>query len=195
VAATLQFYHTMWVDGVMPASAKTTTVAGWFTPFESGKIGMDMFGSFAVADLKAVKGLGFNVTPIPGEYGGSSSYGGGDEIGIPKGSKNVAAAETVLKWATSVAAQDDIARLGVVPIRLSVATNYYPTLDPRYKVFAKAAATGHAPYAVRFEQAANSVQSPWETLLESTIFDGANIKAALAKAQAQTEQILSQPLP
>ena len=130
VAATLTFYHEMWADGLIPSSAQTSSVSTWLTPFESNKVGMEMIGSFAVSELKAVKGLNFLLAPIPGEYGGSSSYAGGDEIGIPRGSKNLAAAETVLRWATSTPAQDDIAQLGVVPTRVSIAKTTIPSSTP-----------------------------------------------------------------
>lgn len=192
VAATLRFYHTMWADGLIPPTAKTADVSTWLTPFESNKVGMEGIGSFAVATLKQDKSLKFNLAFLPGENGGYSSYAGGDEIAIPKGSKNLAAAEGVLKWATSVPAQQDIAKLGVVPTRISVAENYYPKLDPRYKVLAEAMAHGQAPYSTHFEQLMNTPSSPWEALIENGIF-GPDLQSALAKAQQQFSSIISQP--
>ncbi len=194
VAATLSFYHTMWADGLIPPSAKTSDVSTWLTPFESNKVGMEMIGSFAVASLKAVKGLNFLLSFIPGENGGSSSYAGGDEIGVPKGSKNLAAAGQVLRWATSTAAQDDIAKLGVVPTRVSIAENYYPKLDPRYKVLAEAMAKGSAPWTPAFEQLMNTTTSPWQALIDTAIFGG-QVKAGLQEAQTAFTKILDQPVP
>lgn len=191
VAATLSFYHEMWADGLIPPSAETSSVSTWLTPFESNKVGMEMIGSFAVAELKAVKGLNFLLAPIPGENGGSSSYAGGDEIGIPHGSKNLAAAETVLRWATSTPAQDDIAQLGVVPTRVSIAENYYPKLDPRYKVLAKAMAKGTAPWTPEFEPLMNTTTSPWQALIDTAIFQG-KVQTGLVTAQAQFTKILDQ---
>ena len=194
VAATLRFYHTMWADGLIPPSAKTSDVSTWLTPFESNKVGMEMIGSFAVASLKAVKGLNFRLGFIPGENGGWSSYAGGDEIGIPHGSKNVAAAEQVLRWATSTAAQDDIAQLGVVPTRVSIAENYYPRLDPRYKVLAEAMAKGSAPWTPAFEQLMNTTTSPWQSLIDTAIFGG-QVSSGLHQAQSAFTKILDQPTP
>ena len=191
VAATLSLYHTMWADHLIPPYAKTSDVSTWLTPFESDKVGMEMVGSFAVATLKAVKGLHFLLTFIPGEKGGWSSYAGGDEIGIPKGSKNLAAAEQVLRWATSTAAQEDIARLGVVPTRVSIAENYYPRLDPRYKVLAEAMAKGQAPWTPEFERLMNTTTSPWQTLIDTAIFGG-KVQAGLQQAQAAFTKILNQ---
>ena len=191
VKSLLSFYHEMWADGLIPASAKTSDVSTWLTPFESNKVGMEAIGSFAVATLKQDKSLQFNLTYLPGENGGYSSYAGGDEIAIPKGTKNLAAAEEVLKWATSTAAQEDIARLGVVPTRVSIAENYYPKLDPRYRVLATAMAQGTAPYTTHFEQLMNTVSSPWESLIENAIFGG-NVDSALSQAQSQFTTILNQ---
>lgn len=192
VKALLSFYHQMWADGLIPPSAKTSDVSTWLTPFESNKVGMEAIGSFAVATLKQDKSLQFNLSYLPGEDGGYSSYAGGDEIAIPKGTKNLAAAEEVLKWATSTTAQEDIARLGVVPTRVSIAENYYPTLDPRYRVLATAMAHGTAPYTAHFEQLMNTTTSPWEALIENSIFGG-NIDTALNQAQQQFTTVLNQP--
>jgi len=192
VAAALSFYHTMWADKLIPPTAKTSDVSTWLTPFESNKVGMEAIGSFAVATLKQQKNLQFNLAFLPGQNGGYSSYAGGDEIAIPAGSKHQAQAEEVLKWATSTAAQQDIAKLGVVPTRVSIAENYYPKLDPRYKVLAEAMAHGTAPYTVHFEQLMNTVSSPWQTLINNAIFGG-HVNQALSQAQSQFETILSQP--
>ena len=59
VAATLRFYHTMWADGLIPPSAKTSDVSTWLTPFESNKVGMEMIGSFAVALAEGGEGAEF----------------------------------------------------------------------------------------------------------------------------------------
>lgn len=191
VGALISFYHTMWADGLIPPAAKTSDVSTWLTPFESNKVGMEAIGSFAVATLKQQKNLHFNLAFLPGQNGGYSSYAGGDEIAIPSGSKHMAQAEEVLKWATSTGAQQDIAKLGVVPTRVSIAENYYPKLDPRYKVLAEAMAHGTAPYTTHFEQLMNTVSSPWQSLINNGIFGG-NVKPALNQAQSQFESILSQ---
>jgi multiple sugar transport system substrate-binding protein len=192
VAAALNFYHTMWAQKLIPPSAKTSDVSTWLTPFESNKVGMEGIGSFAVATLKQQKNLHFKLAFLPGQNGGYSSYAGGDEIAIPAGSKHQAQAEEVLKWATSTAAQQDIAKLGVVPTRVSIAEHYYPKLDPRYKVLAQAMARGTAPYTTHFEQLMNTTSSPWQGLINDAIFGG-QVSTGLSKAQAAFQTILSQP--
>jgi multiple sugar transport system substrate-binding protein len=192
VAAALNFYHTMWAQKLVPPSAKTSDVSTWLTPFESNKVGMEAIGSFAVATLKQQKNLHFNLAFLPGQNGGYSSYAGGDEIAIPSGSKHQVQAEEILKWATSTAAQQEIAKLGVVPTRVSIAENYYPKLDPRYKVLAQAMAHGTAPYTTHFEQLMNTVSSPWQSLINDAIFGG-QVSKGLSQAQTRFQAILAQP--
>jgi ABC-type glycerol-3-phosphate transport system substrate-binding protein len=49
--------------------------------------------------------IDFGVTPLPGKTGGSASFAGGDCIGIPKNSKNVAEAWKFIQWCLQEDAQ------------------------------------------------------------------------------------------
>jgi multiple sugar transport system substrate-binding protein len=92
VADALTFYRQLWESGVMPSSVKTDAGTFQATAFSSGKVGMTNLGAFAVSTFEKAK-VNFGVAPIPGKDGGSASFAGGDEIAIPTGSKNKAAAE------------------------------------------------------------------------------------------------------
>jgi multiple sugar transport system substrate-binding protein len=186
----LDLYHTMWADGTIPPDAKTSDVSTWLTLFESGKLGMESIGSFAISTLEKVAGLDFGVAHLPGKDGGFASYAGGDEIAIPRGSKHLEAAKQVLAWSTSEEGQKVIAKLGVVPTRLSVASGYYASLDPRYGVLASAMAKGQAPYTTHFEELMNTVTSPWQALVQDGIF-GNNLDGALQTAQQKFTGILN----
>src|SRR3954454_20499889 len=95
----LQFYRDMYAAGVMPPGVKTDSGNQQAPTFSSGKLGMTPLGAFAVSTFKASK-INFDVAPLPGFDGSNSSFAGGDEIAIPSGSKNKAAGQEFIKWAT-----------------------------------------------------------------------------------------------
>jgi multiple sugar transport system substrate-binding protein len=190
VTDALTFYRQLWQAGVMPSSVKTDAGTVQATAFSSGKVGMTNLGAFAVSTFEKAK-VNFGVAPIPGKDGGSASFAGGDEIAIPKGSKNKAAAEEFVKWATSEQAQTILAKAGIVPVRTDLTDKIYAPLDPRYKVLGDEMAKGKTPYSVVENAIINDNNGPWAKMINQAVFGG-DIKGAQAAGQKAAQSLLDQ---
>jgi len=190
VTDALTFYRQLWQAGVMPSSVKSDAGSVQATAFSSGKVGMTNLGAFAVSTFVKAK-VDFGVAPIPGKDGGSASFAGGDEIAIPSGSKNKAAAEEFVKWATSEEAQTILAKAGIVPVRTDLTDKIYAPLDPRYKVLGDEMAKGRTPYSVVENAIINDNNGPWAKMINQAVFTG-DIKGAQAAAQKSAQSLLDQ---
>lgn len=192
VKAALAFYHRLWAEGQIPQSTKVDTGTDWFTGFTAGKVGMVGAGAFELSTLKAkYPNINFGVTPLPGENGGTSSFAGGDTIGIPAGSKHVKEAFDFISWSLSDNVQiDQFAKNGGLPVRTDLASNKYSQQDPRYLTVSQAFAQGRTPYSVHYNQLFNDANSPWLGIIQKAVFDG-QIDAAVNMGQQQFSKILS----
>ena len=76
VREALEFFHTMWDEGLIPEGAQIDNGGDFFNAFSSGNIGMTGTGSFAIDVLKSdFPDFNFDVTFIPGQEGGAASFG------------------------------------------------------------------------------------------------------------------------
>ena len=67
VKEVLTMLQDMWEDGVIPESAEADTGANFQATFETGTIGMQGSGGFAIAALKANHPeIDFGIAPLPG---------------------------------------------------------------------------------------------------------------------------------
>jgi multiple sugar transport system substrate-binding protein len=190
VTDALQFYRDMYTAGVMPPSVKTDSGTSQAPTFSSGKLGMTPLGAFAVSTFKASK-VHFGVTPLPGKDGGTGSFAGGDEIAIPAGAKNKAAAQEFVKWATSEAAQTVLAKQGIVPVRTDLVDKIYAPLDPRYKLFGEMMAKGKTPYSEVENAIFNDNNGPWIKMINQAVLTG-NLKGAQATGQKAAQSLIDQ---
>ena len=190
VTDALEFYREMWTAGVMPPGVKTDAGSLQATSFSGGKVGMTHLGAFAVSTFEKAK-VNFDVAPIPGKDGGSASFAGGDEIAIPAGSKNKAAAQEFVKWATGEQAQTVLAKAGIVPVRTDLVDKIYAPLDPRYKVLGEAMAKGKTPYSVSENAIFNDNNGPWAKMINQAVFNG-NIQKAQSTAQQAAQSLIDQ---
>lgn len=191
VKEVLTMLHEMWAQGVIPESAEADTGANFMATFQTGTIGMQGSGGFAIAALKASNpDLDFGIAPLPGlEEGQASSFVGGDVIAIPKGSKNAAIATQFIQWQLTDEAQlDGLAKNLILPSRSDLADNEYFQEEPRYIVTAQAVGIGQTPYAFRFNDMVNADQSPWLTMLQTAVFDG-DIDGAIEEARETMRSI------
>ena len=194
VKAVLSLFHDMWSEGLIPESAEGDTGANFQATFETGKIGMQGSGGFAVASLKANHPeIDFGVALLPGMSDGQvSSFVGGDVIAIPTGSKHPEAALEFIKWQLSDEAQiQGLAKNNILPSRTDLADNEYFAAEPRYATTAKAVAIGRTPYAFHFNDMSNADSSPWLQMLQTAIFDG-DIDKAITDARDTMHQIASE---
>jgi multiple sugar transport system substrate-binding protein len=190
VTDALTFYRQLWQAGVMPSSVKTDAGTVQATTFSSGKVGMTNLGAFAVSTFEKAK-VNFGVAPIPGKDGGTASFAGGDEIAIPRGSKNKPAAQEFVKWATSEEAQTILAKAGIVPVRTDLTDKIYAPLDPRYKVLGDEMAKGKTPYSVVENAIINDANGPWAKMINQAVFTG-DIKGAQAAGQKAAQSQLDE---
>lgn len=189
----LSFYRRMWVAGDIPPSGKADPGTNFFTPFTTGKVGMQGAGAFAVGTLKQqYPNINFGVAPLPSKDGTtSSSFAGGDVIGVPKGSQHVNEAFDFINWCLSDNTQVELfAKNGSIPVRTDLANNKYSQLDQRYILVAHQMSIGKTVYSVHENQLINDNNGPWATMIQKAVFSG-DIDGAMNAAQQQFTQILS----
>jgi multiple sugar transport system substrate-binding protein len=191
VTDALSFYQSMAKAGVMPPAAKTDDGTAQSASFQAGKVGMVNLGAFFLQTLKTDNKVDFGVAPIAGKDGGSASFAGGDEIAVPTGSKNKAAAQQFVKWATDTEAQTILAKNSITPVRLDLLPSIYYPQDPRLEVFGKALQTGHTPYSTVENAVFNDNNGAWAKMINTAVFGAGDVKTAQASAQTAAQAILS----
>ena len=175
VKEVLTMLKDMWEAGIVPESAEADTGANFQATFETGTIGMQGSGGFAIAALKANHPeIEFGIAPLPGiAEGQASSFVGGDVIAVPKGARNPEKAIEFITWQLTDEAQlEGLARNLILPSRSDLADNKYFQEEPRYITTAQAVGIGQTPYAFHFNDMVNADQSPWLTMIQTAVFDG-----------------------
>ena len=194
VREVLQMLQNMWKNGVVPESAEADTGSNFQATFETGIIGMQGSGGFAIASLKTNHPeIDFGIAPLPGvEQGQASSFVGGDVIAIPTGAKHPDIALEFIRWQLSDEAQlEALAKNFILPSRTDLADNDYFKAEPRYITTAQAVGIGQTPWAFHFNDMVNADQSPWLTMLQTAIFDG-DIDGAIEGARETMKAIAAQ---
>lgn len=187
-------FKAMWDEKLIPDSAQADTGANFFATFETGKIGIQGTGGFAISALKHDKpDLNFGIGIIPGtKEGQGSAFVGGDVIAIPTASKNADLALKFIAWELTDEAQlEGLAKNSIIPSRPSLADNKYFKAEPRVVTTAQALGKGFTPYALHFNDMVNSDSSPWIQMLQTAIFDG-DIDGAIKTAQDAMKGIAAQ---
>ncbi len=185
VVEVLTMLKEMWEAGIIPESAEADTGANFFATFETGTIGMQGSGGFAISALKANHpDMNFGIAPLPGiNEGEASSFVGGDVIAIPTGAKNADIAKQFIAWQLTDEAQlEGLAKNLILPSRTDLADNKYFQEEPRYIVTAQAVGIGQTPYAFHFNDMVNADQSPWLTMIQTAVFDG-DVEGAIEQAR------------
>lgn len=155
----------------MPAS-KTETGPTWFAAFSAGQIGIQPLPA-SLTGLANDKLLDadIGVTAIGGVKGGTSTFVGGDSIGLSRDAKNIDQAWNFLAWLESEDAQINVvAKGGDVVSRDDLANNQYTAKDPRVLLMNQIGAKGQTPFALRFGQTFNDAQGPWIILVRDAVF-------------------------
>lgn len=192
VRAALEFYRTMWEEGLIPEGAEIDNGADFVNAFGSGKIGMAGTGAFGISTYKNDHPeIDFGVTLLPGMEGGTASFGGGDVIGIPTGSPYIEEAWEFIEWLLTEEVQLGLyAANNNLPLRLSLSDNEYFQADPRLSIAASTLSVGHTPYSLVYNDLFNDPNGPWLLMLQTAIFDG-DVDGAIEEAQDRFSQIMS----
>jgi multiple sugar transport system substrate-binding protein len=182
-------YRTMVKSGSVPASAATDNGVD-FLKFLSGKIGQQSLGAFAIGTLITQHPeIEFGVTLIPGVDGKPSSFAGGDNIVVTKGTPHKAQIQKFLEFVYSEEGQKIMAKNGSLPTRTDIAGKVLEGLDPRLNIAAEAVKVAKTPYTLQFNDLINSPNSPWSQFINAAMF-GDEVDGAFQSGQADMQSII-----
>jgi multiple sugar transport system substrate-binding protein len=183
------YYRDMVRKDVVPAGAASDNGAN-FLSFTNGKIGQQSLGAFAIGTLVTEHpDINFGVTLIPGVDGKPSSFAGGDNFVITKGTKKMEAVKDFLEYIYSMDGQKIMAKYGSLPTRGDIADKVLEGLDPRMQVGLQAIGVAKTPYTLQFNDLINSANGPWATFTNAAIF-GDDLDGAFSNAQSEMQSII-----
>ena len=166
------------------AGSKEETGATWTAPFANGNIGVMPYpNTSSTALFEAEKDGGFEVgvTPIPGtKEGKTSTFLGGDAMGISKDSKHVARAWNFLYWLMQSDAQKEVfADQGDTASNIQTLKTAYKDADPRIQTINSVIidGNGQTPKSPAFNEAFNAAGSPWQLLVQNAVWGSGDLKA------------------
>ena len=166
------------------AGSKEETGATWTAPFANGKIGVMPYpntSTTALFDAEKDGGFEVGVAPIPGtKEGKTSTFLGGDAMGISKDSKHVAQAWNFLYWLMQSDAQKEVfADQGDTDSNIQTLKTAYKDADPRIQTINSVIidGNGQTPKSPAFNEAFNAAGSPWQLLVQNAVWGSGDLKA------------------
>ena len=166
------------------AGSKEETGATWTAPFANGKIGVMPYpntSTTALFDAEKDGGFEVGVAPIPGtKEGKTSTFLGGDAMGISKDSKHVAQAWNFLYWLMQSDAQKEVfADQGDTASNIQTLKTAYKDADPRIQTINSVIidGNGQTPKFPAFNEAFNAAGSPWQLLVQNAVWGSGDLKA------------------
>ena len=166
------------------AGSKEETGATWTAPFANGKIGVMPYpntSTTALFDAQKDGGIKVDVAPIPGtKEGKTSTFLGGDAMGISKDSKHVAQAWNFLYWLMQSAAQKEVfADQGDTASNIQTQKTANKDADPRIQTINSVIidGNGQTPKSPAFNEAFNAAGSPWQLLVQNAVWGSGDLKA------------------
>jgi multiple sugar transport system substrate-binding protein len=191
-ASVYALYRKMFKEGIVPPAAKDENGTTWTQAFANGQIGIQPMGATALQGIKEGPDLQVGVAAIPGLTGGTSSFVGGDVVGISANSKHAAQAWDFVSWTLSKDAQvDGVAKSKNITVRSDLANNTYASQDPRLATFNKLAGLGQTPISVNFGQTYNDPNGPWTSAVIDAVFGSADPATALGQHNDSITKSLS----
>jgi multiple sugar transport system substrate-binding protein len=182
----------MYTDGIVPTSAKNESGPTWTQSFHNGLIGIQPMGATGLQIIKEGPSIQVGVAPIPGLNGGSSSFVGGDVIGISSNSQHTAQAWDFISWTLSEQAQVQVvAKSKNITVRSDLADNTYAKQDPRLGVFNRLANHGQTPISVNFGKTFNDPDGPWTGAVIDAVFGTGDVASILRQHNAAITESLS----
>lgn len=166
------------------AGSKEETGATWTAPFANGKIGVMPYpntSTTALFDAEKDGGFEVGVAPIPGtKEGKTSTFLGGDAMGISKDSKHVAQAWNFLYWLMQSDTQKEVfADQGDTASNIQTLKTAYNDADPRIQTINSVIidGNGQTPKSPAFNEAFNAAGSPWQLLVQNAVWGSGDLKA------------------
>jgi multiple sugar transport system substrate-binding protein len=189
---TLEFYRSMWADGLIAEAAYSDTGATWGSDFQAGTVGFfpaNYSAAVLAADDAARQRTGVALLCGPG--GGACFFDGGDNLCIPRGATNASGAWEFAKFALDVSQQQQLPAGGYTPVRGDVATSQFRSQNPLDVTPLDNLDSGYAPVTLAYNLLYNQPDSPWIGMFRKAVFDG-DVDGALADGQDSYDQILEQ---
>jgi multiple sugar transport system substrate-binding protein len=192
VARTLEFFRTLWVDGLVPPGSFADDATRWAADFNAGRIGI-FPASYDAATLDASDELlaATTVRLIPGPTGGRAFFDGGDNMCIPRCATNASGAWEFVRFALDLPQQSALPEGGYTPVRADVATPEFAARYPLLLPPLQQQDEGYAPKTLSYNEIYNQPDGPWLTMFRRAVFAG-EIEAAMADAQDDYDRILGQ---
>ena len=188
----VDLYRDLVKKNEVPAGAQTDTGANFFAAFATGNIGICPSGAFAIGALNtSYPNLHYGITFLPGKDSGWSSFAGGDNLVVTKGTTKLPVIKEFLDYAYSLEGQTLLAKYGSLPVRGDITKDALKDLDPRYAIAAEAMQKGHTPYSVEFNDMINSSNGPWIQALQDAVF-GDDPDGALKQGQEAMQAVIDQ---
>lgn len=189
----LRFYRSVWAEGLSSPSSRTETGATWGKDFLAGKVGLwpGNEGALIAQGISPRFAKQVGAVALPGALGGTCVFAGGDNIAIPRGSKNASGAWEYIRFALQKSQQATLPAAGYTPIRSDVATKSFDAKYPRTAVALHALPHGYAPTTLAYNTAINQVSGPWFQMFTSAVFGG-DVDGAMKSAQSGFERTLEQ---
>lgn len=185
----VEIYRNLVAKDTVPASSASDNGVNFLT-FTNGKIGQQSLGAFAIGTLVTQHPeINFGVTLIPSVDGKTSSFAGGDNFVVTKGTPKLDAVKKFLEYTYSLEGQKIMAKFGSLPTRGDIANEVLEGLDPRLKVGIDAIAVAKTPYTLQFNDLINSSNGPWATFINAAIY-GDDVDGAFSNAQSEMQSII-----
>ena len=162
-------YRGLVEDDVVAPGHNEETGTTWVSYFPEGNIGVMPMPSTMLGLMPEDMNIG--VAPIPGLTGGSSTFVGGDSIGISANSEHANQAWDFLRWSLEEEQQVGLlAANGDVMARTDLADNEYYAENPNAVVMNDLVTVGRTPYSLNFGQTFNDPQGPWLPLVREAVY-------------------------
>ena len=185
----VEIYRNLVAKDTVPAGSASDNGVNFLT-FTNGKIGQQSLGAFAIGTLVTQHPeINFGVTLIPSVDGKTSSFAGGDNFVVTKGTPKLESVKKFLEFTYSLEGQKIMAKFGSLPTRGDIANEVLEGLDPRLKVGIDAIAVAKTPYTLQFNDLINSSNGPWATFINAAIY-GDDVDGAFSNAQSEMQSII-----
>ncbi|WP_105382962.1 ABC transporter substrate-binding protein [Neorhizobium alkalisoli] len=185
----IDIYRNLIAKDTVPAGAASDNGVN-FLSITNGKIGQQSLGAFAIGTLVTKHPeIDFGVALIPGVDGKPSSFAGGDNFVVTKGTPKLSAVKKFIEYTYSMEGQKIMAKYGSLPTRGDIADEVLKGLDPRLDVAKDAIAVAKTPYTLQFNDLINSANGPWATFINAAIF-GNDVDGAFESAQSEMQSII-----
>lgn len=193
MAAVLELHQRMYANDIMSPASAQESGATWVDEFVAGRIGVAPYGNFIFSSL-ADAGFEWGYAPIFAPDGSATStFVGGDVIGITSSSDHVEQAWDFISWSLEEEAQVEVlAELGGLPSRVDLADNQYSAKDPRVVQVIENLADGYTPSALAYGEVFNTATGPWLTGFRDAVVNGQPVDQVLATMQEDSAAVLDE---